>query len=399
MNNDQLSQLATFYRDGLLNDVLPFWLNHAVDKKHGGIMTSLDRDGTVVDTDKAVWQQGRFTWLLGKLINHPRLQEHQDREHWMETAQLNLEFINRYCFDPDDGRMWFQMTREGEPIRKRRYTLGESFAAIAFGEIAKATGIEEYARQAESCFEQFVQHNMFPEVATSKFTDTRTTKSIGFPMISINTAAELRSSIGLKVADEWIDRCIQEIRDDFCRPEIECVMELVSGKGELVNHFDGRTLNPGHAIEGAWFILSESMHRGNDPQLTGLGCQMLDWMWQRGWDPEFGGLLYFTSVDERPIQEYWQDMKFWWPHNEVIIATLMAWRLTGEEKYLEWHRLAHDWAFAHFPDAEHGEWYGYLRRDGYVTTTLKGNLWKGPFHLPRMQLKCWDLLQDSLDSC
>ena len=47
-----------------------------------------------------------------------------------------------------------------------------------------------------------------------------------------------------------------------------------------------------------------------------------------------------------------------------------------------------------FADEEHGEWYGYLHRDGRVSVPLKGNLWKGPFHLPRMQLVCWKLIEE-----
>jgi N-acylglucosamine 2-epimerase len=98
-------------------------------------------------------------------------------------------------------------------------------------------------------------------------------------------------------------------------------------------------------------------------------------------------------VDGHPVQEYWHDMKFWWPHNETIIATLMAYVATGDEKYASWHELVHQWAYQHFPDHEYGEWFGYLDRTGRVTSTLKGNLWKGAFHLPRMQLIAGKLLE------
>lgn len=389
--SNRMKPFADFYRDDLLNNVLPFWLEHAVDRQWGGVMASVDRDGTLVDTDKAIWQQGRFTWLLGELYNHV-----EPNETWLEIAIRNLDFLEQYGFDPQDGRMWFHVTRDGQPIRKRRYAFSESFAAIAFGEIAKATGEARYAERAESCFDRFISHNLEPLGVHPKFTDTRPGRAIGFPMITINTAQELRDSIGLESADRWIDRSIDEIQTYFVKPELECVMELVAPDGSLINHFDGRTLNPGHAIEGAWFIMHEGQLRG-DSQLIQLGLQMLDWMWRRGWDETYGGLLYFVSIDDRPIQEYWQDMKFWWPHNEAIIATVLAHQLTGDKKYATWHQQVHDWSHQHFADPEHGEWYGYLRRDGKVSNTLKGNLWKGPFHLPRMQYVCWNLLQDAED--
>ena len=109
-------------------------------------------------------------------------------------------------------------------------------------------------------------------------------------MILLATAQELRASIDLPEADAFVDQCIEEIREFHIKPEIQCVMETVGPHGEFIDHFDGRTLNPGHAIEAAWFVLWEAKYR-NDPELVALGCQMLDWMWERGWDQEYGGIL------------------------------------------------------------------------------------------------------------
>ena len=390
-NEFDKSQLKEFYRSGLLDDVVPFWLKYGVDHEHGGLISSLTQSGEVADSDKSVWIQGRFAWLLGELYNHPLCQDNPNRSLWLETAEKTLSFVKKYAFDDTDGRMWFHLTRDGQPIRKRRYAYSESFAAIAFGELALATQKQEYADLAERCFQQFVSHSLDPQGVEPKFTDVRPCKSIGFPMITINTASELRQSIGLESADQWIEDSIRSIQNDFMKPEIECVMETVTDDGEISDHFDGRTLNPGHAIEGAWFIMAEGKKRANQNMID-TGLLMLDWMWNRGWDKEYGGLLYFTSVDELPVQEYWHDMKFWWPHNEAVIATLLAFELTGNEKYLQWHQQVHQWAHKHFADPEHGEWYGYLHRDGRISSPLKGNLWKGPFHLPRMQLQCWEIL-------
>jgi N-acylglucosamine 2-epimerase len=387
---DELRRQKLFrcYRDGLLNDTLPFWTKHCVDREHGGFMMSLDRDGTVIDTDKGVWQQARFTWLLGELYNNL-----EPRDEWLELAKHGADFLLQHCFDPVDGRMWFHVTRDGRPIRKRRYAFTESFAAIAFGELAKATGDQQYSDLALKCFHRFIDHNQNPDGSNQKFTDVRPTRGIGFPMIAIVTAQELRESIDLADADQFIDQAIDDIRTFHLKSDIQCVMETVAPNGDIIDHFDGRTLNPGHAIEGAWFILCEGRHRRDD-QLISMGCQMLDWMWERGWDADHGGLLYFVDVRNLPVQEYWHDMKFWWPQNEAIIATLLAFEITGDKKYAKWHQQIHDWAHSHFPDPDHGEWFGYLHRDGRVSSQLKGNLWKGPFHMPRMQLVCSQLLED-----
>jgi len=381
-------QLLTIYRDGLLNDTLPFWINHCVDREYGGFMFCLDRDGTVIDTDKGVWTQGRFTWLLSTLYS-----EVEPRAQWLELARHGLDFIRRYCFD-SDGRMFFHVTREGRPVRKRRYIFSETFAVSALAAYARAAGDDQARQEAVDLFKLIIRYLTTPGLLPPKFNpEVRPMKGLAIPMILIVTAQVLRQVSDDPICNEWIERSIQEIERDFMKPEFRAVLETVGPNGEFIDHFDGRMLNPGHAIEAAWFIMNEAQHRGGDAHLLKLGTTILDWMWEWGWDPEYGGLLYFRDVKGLPVQEYWQDMKFWWPHNEAIIATLMAYQLTGDEKYARWHQMVHDWAYAHFPDPEYGEWFGYLHRDGRLSVPLKGNLWKGPFHLPRMQLRCWQILE------
>ncbi|MCA8949717.1 MAG: AGE family epimerase/isomerase [Planctomycetes bacterium] len=387
MNPERLDALSATYRDGLLLDTLPFWLRHAVDREHGGFLFCLDRDGTVVDTDKGVWQHGRFTWLLATLCNTV-----ERRAEWFELARHGVDFLRRHCFDRD-GRMLFQVTREGAPLRRRRYVFSEAFGAIAFAAWARASGDEQAAEQARALFRLMIRYGTTPGLIPPKVDPaTRPSKSIAFPMIALITAKILRDDLGDPFAAEWVDRAIDEIRTDFVKPDLEVVMETVGPHGELIDHFDGRTLNPGHALEAAWFVLDEAWHRGGDRELTRLGVAMVDWMWRRGWDEEYGGIYYFRDLDGKPVQEYWHDMKFWWPHNEAVLATLLAHRATGEARFATWHGMVHDWAHGHFADPEHGEWFGYLHRDGRLSVGLKGNLWKGPFHLPRMQLVGWQVL-------
>jgi N-acylglucosamine 2-epimerase len=223
-------------------------------------------------------------------------------------------------------------------------------------------------------------------------------RGIGGHMIGMGVAQEIRAALGERMVEgrtctEWIDWNISQMERWFIRPDLRVVLETVGLDGEVLDHADGRTLNPGHAIEAAWFLLREARHRG-DNRLRDLAIDMIDWMWERGWDREHGGLFYFRDLRGLPVQEYWHDMKFWWPHCEAIIATQMAYLMAGHERYARWHQQVHDWSFKHFADPQHGEWFGYLHRDGRLSNSLKGSLWKGPFHLPRMLLVCWQLLDE-----
>ncbi|MGZ5246543.1 MAG: AGE family epimerase/isomerase [Flavitalea sp.] len=384
---EDLKNLYEFYRHQLLDDTVPFWFPRSYDKEHGGFLLMRDADGSLIDDDKAVWIQGRATWLLSTLYNTV-----EQKQEWLEGAKLGYDFLNQHCFDTD-GQMFFHVTRDGSPIRKRRYFFSETFAVIAFAAYSKASGDHEAGEKARKIFGDCLAYASGEKKLAPKFTGTRPSKGIGIPMIMMNTAQQLRATIGDDRCDPWISRWISEIEKNFVKDDIRCVMEQVAPDGTIIDHIDGRTLNPGHAIEGAWFILEEARYRNNDPHLVDLGCRMLDYMWERGWDKEHGGILYYRDVFDKPVQEYWQDMKFWWPQNETIIATLLAFLITGNEKYANWHKQIHEYAYSHFHDKKHGEWFGYLHRDGTVAQPAKGNLFKGPFHLPRQEWICMELLK------
>ncbi|CAN5405016.1 AGE family epimerase/isomerase [soil metagenome] len=390
-SKEDLIALQSFYSNHLLNDTIPFWFPRSYDHEYGGFLLMRDADGTLIDDDKAVWIQGRATWMLSTLYNTV-----EKKQEWLDGAKLGYDFLNKHCFD-EDGQMFFHVMRDGRPIRKRRYFFSETFYVIAAAAYAKASGDKEAADKARFVFGKCIEYATKTGLLQPKFSGNRPAKGIGVPMIMMNTAQQLRETIGDERCDDWITKWMNEIETYFVKDDIQCVMEQVAPDGSIIDHIDGRALNPGHAMEGAWFILHEAKYRNNDQHLVELGCKMLDYMWERGWDKEHGGIMYFRDVFNKPVQEYWQDMKFWWPHNEVIIATLLAYLMTGNEKYATMHKQVHDYSYKHFHDKENGEWFGYLHRDGSIAQTAKGNLYKGPFHLPRQEWYCSQLLKEHLD--
>ena len=374
-----LNRWAERYRNDLTNDILPFWLRHGLDREHGGIYTCLDRDGSLIDSTKSVWFQGRFAFIAALAYN-----EIEQRPEWLEAARTTIGFIEQHCFDAD-GRMYFEVAADGTPLRRRRYVFSECFAIIAMAEYARATGDDEYARKALDLFKR-VQHFLAtPGLLEPKYLDTFQAQGHSITMILINTASRVRRVIADPVLDAQIDRSIELIRTCFMHPEFEALLETVGPRGELIDTCAGRTINPGHCIETAWFLMDEARHRG-DASLLDTALTILDWSWRWGWDEVYGGIINFRDCRNLPPQDYSQDMKFWWPQTETIIAALYAYRATGEARYLDMHRRVSKWAYARFPDARYGEWYGYLHRDGTVAQPAKGNLFKGPFHVPRMMI-------------
>lgn len=396
LSPQRLQTLRDTYHRGLLESTIPFWLKHGLDRECGGLLSGLGEDGSVIDTDKAVWLQGRAAWTFATLYNTV-----EPRPEWLAASKHCLDFIRTHCRGTG-GKLYFTVTREGRPLRMRRYVYSECFATIGSAAYAKATGDARAAAESAEYFTNYLHHSFTPGVMPPK-TDpaTRPMQGVAPHMIAIATAQEVRALLGditVKGAtcSQWIDRSIAAIERDFYKPDVGALMEITGAGGAILDHFDGRTLNPGHAIECAWFILHEAKVRNRDPRMLKLGLGILDCMWGRGWDPEHGGLLYFVDLHGKPIQEYWAEMKFWWPQNEAEIATLLAFQLTGDPKYAAWHGMVHEWSHRVFADPVHGEWFGYAHRDGRISTRLKGNTWKGPFHLPRMQWYCGKLVDELL---
>ena len=387
-----LAYWADRYQDDLKENILPFWLKHGLDRVHGGVYTCVDRDGTLIDSTKSVWFQGRFGFICAYAYNNI-----EANEEWLSASKSCVDFIEQHCFDTD-GRMYFEVTAEGKPVRKRRYVFSECFAAIAMSEYSIASGDRSYAQKALTLFKQILHFINTKGILEPKYCEGVEMQGHSITMILINTAARIREAIPAVELDEQISLSIETLQRYFIHPEFEALLETVGPNGEFIDTIIGRTINPGHCIETAWFLLEEAKYRGGDPQLTEVAVKILDWSWKWGWDKEYGGLINFRDCKGLPVQDYSQDMKFWWPQTEAIIATLYAYEATGEERFLHMHQQISDWTYAHFPDAEYGEWYGYLHRDGTVAQPAKGNIFKGPFHIPRMMIKGFMLCRDMMQS-
>ena len=385
--NEYLNDWSQKYRDDLVNDIMPFWLKNGLDRVNGGVYTCVDRDGSLIDTTKSVWFQGRFAFVCSFAYNTI-----EKNPEWLAAAKSTIDFIEAHCFDTD-GRMYFEVMADGTPLRKRRYVFSESFAAIAMAEYAKASGDMTYAQKALDLFKDIRKFVATPGYMEPKYLPSLQAKGHSLVMILINTASRIRNVISDPVLDQQIDESIASLKD-FMKPEFKALLEMVGPNGEFIDTINGRLINPGHCIETAWFLLEEAKYRGWDKELTAQALQILDWSWEWGWDKQFGGIINFRDCRNLPPQDYSQDMKFWWPQTEAIIATLYAYEATGDDKYLIWHKQISEWTYAHFPDAECGEWYGYLHRDGTVAQPAKGNIFKGPFHIPRMMIKSYDLCKE-----
>ena len=374
-----LSQYAAIYRRELLESVIPFWLRHGFDEAHGGFFTCLSREGDVYDTRKYVWLQGRNLWTFSKLYN-----DVEPREEWLSASRSTAAFLRKNAYDPQ-GRCYFSLTREGAPAGYQRKPYAAVFVCLGLLEFAKATGDEAIRREAIDLFWRIEAWIKTPALMDRP-------QLSGAAAMSSLADIMVRASLALEIAavdpDPRYPAIMAECLDlafVHLHPTLGIFMENARPRGVSDELPEDRLACPGSSIEVAWFLL-HVLERLPDARRRDQLLGIIEASLEYGWDREYGGLYYFMDTAGRPPLQLEADMKLWWPHTEAIYALVLAHSIEGGSRWRGWLDRVHDYAFAHFSDPTFGEWFGYCDRRGNLTHTLKGNNYKGAFHVPRFLL-------------
>lgn len=385
----EISKLKNIFEQELFENVVPFWEKHSPDKKHGGYYNCLSRDGSVYDTTKFVWLQGRQAWMFSKLYC-----QHEAKPEWLTMAKLGIDFLRSHAVQPDK-RLWFSLNEEGKPIWIQRKIFSECFYIIALAEYSRAADEPKLMIDAKEQFEIVWNWSKnLSQLGRPVLEGQVPSRSLAVPMILLNVIEELT---GGKQAgyEQEIMECINQILLHV-HEEKETVFETVGKEGEFIDSIEGRLLNPGHAIETGWFLHQWAAIL-NDNNLQKKAVDIIRWSHEKGWDKEHGGIFYFLDYKGfSPVQLEWF-MKLWWPHNEAMIGHLLNYSITGEQQDWDLFKQVQKYAFSHFHDKKYGGWFGYLNREGEVTHTFKGAPYKGFFHVPRSLWMCYKLLEKAGD--
>ncbi len=371
-------EISIDFKRELTDNILPFWLP-AVDNEHGGIFTQLDKAGNIYGREKSVWFQGRALWAFSKAYNVI-----EKREEYLRAAETIYNFIEK-CVDYD-GRMYFTVTEDGRGLQKRRYYFSETFAAIGLMEFYKASGREEVFVQAEKYFDVAYECYIGKRKNPPKINpENRKMKALSPVMIMLSTASVMRSGgRNVEKYEKIASECANEIINGGFLCELG-LLEAVNSDGSFSDTPSGRVINPGHSLECAWFLMQEGLISKNDALLD-AAKKIIDRTLVLGTDKKHGGIISFTDALGYPPTALEWDMKLWWPQCEAMIALRAAADIFKSREYMAKYEELLDYTSKYFIDKEQGEWYGYLHYDNTPSTTLKGNIFKGPFHIPRLYM-------------
>lgn len=379
------------YENELTQDAIPFWQKNCVDEQFGGYFTMLDRDGSVYDTTKYMWMQWRIVYMFAELY---RSRFGAGNEEYLKIARDGFDFLYKHG-RTEDGSYYFALNRQGVPSMAQYSIFSDCFAAMGAAALFAATGEERYRAEARSAMRSYIRRLDNPKGRWNKLLEgTPKRLSLGSYMILANLGCVMKECLGSDEFDGETDRAVRTVMKLFHNPELKVLFENVNPDGTFdLESCEGRFVNPGHGLESMWFVLQYA-ERINDKELIRQACDYVDELFHFGTDPVYGGIFYFMDALGKPHLELQHDMKLWWPHNEAIIAALFAYKLSGEERFLEHFKTIDQWAWSHFPDPEYGEWFAYLDRRGEPNNMLKGGKWKTFFHLPRCLMKSSTLMRE-----
>jgi N-acylglucosamine 2-epimerase len=319
----------------------------------------------------------------------------EQRPEWLAFAKHGADFLRTHGQAPN-GDWYFSLTREGNPLVQPYNIFSDCFAAMAFGQYALAAQDDEAASLAQSTYRNILKRQGNPKGIYNKLVPgARPLKNFALPMILCNLTLEMEHLLTREEIESTMDVCVNTVMNDFLDPESNIVVENVAPNGSRVDSFEGRLVNPGHAIEAMWFIM-DIAHRRGESTLVEKAVDVTLSMLEFGWDDDHDGIFYFLDRFGRPLQQLEWDQKLWWVHMEALVALALGYSLTRRADCWKWYQRVHAYTWEHFPDPEHGEWFGYLNRRGEVLLPLKGGKWKGCFHIPRGLYRCWKIFE-SLD--
>jgi N-acylglucosamine 2-epimerase len=382
---------ADFYRNHLLNDIMPFWENRCIDNECGGYITCFDREGNITDKNKYIWFQGRqlytFSLLYNKIERKPK---------WLEMAEWGYKFLVEKAY-AGNGRWNFELDRAGNVIIGTNSIYSDFHVVQGLAEYMLATDCKNLdgmriLTETYDAIERNVNDPSFKDL----YENTWSQKYIWHDLYltALNAASIVSQVLPEGRTTEFEDNCLEKILYSFARDEYKMVFEAITRDGGIDLEPEGRFINPGHSLESMWFCMETAARRKNDKDIK-RALDIVEWTYNIGYDKQYGGIFsYLDATGQEPVPLDWYretnslwDDKVWWVNCESLCSFATAYVLSKDEKYLKMFEDQHEYCQKHFFDPQYGEWYERLHRDGSIKVSDKGTKWKCAFHLTRSIVK------------
>ena len=365
------------FRGQLLDEILPFWESHAVDREHGGYWTHLHRDGGRYSLgDKYLVMQTRmiYSFSIGYRVSGER--------RYLDLAAHGFEFLKSHFRDTRRGGWVWTVTRRGEQLDRAKRPYGLAFVVYSLAEFARVSGDRQALELAQATWEQVHQrawdHELggFYHELGEDWTPVNTTKRIDTMLHNMEGVSALYAATGDNQYLNAVRRLCDTIAQRTWDARTACTHEwFYQDWREDLTNTAGKA-NYGHIAETAWFLAAVSGFTGETGYRT-MAQAELDYALRHGWDDEHGGLYSYGEAGGAVTDT----RKVWWMQSELLDALAIFYRLTGEQRYLDVLQRQATYIASCQRDPIIGEWYALCAADGTPLDARKGHEYKAAYHV------------------
>ena len=378
MNN--LSQKLSWFREYLINDILPHWLTYSQTENglffvhFGRTWEKNSRDiCTLVSQSRLLYNFSVGYRLTGQT-------------EYLEAVNRGSDALLRYFRDSEYGGWWLSCNLNGEVLDFQKDLYGHAFVIFGLVHAAEVTERKDLKQAAFDTWE--IVRSRFRDASggfagklTREFAPSPHTPSQNpimhlfealMTLDNLDDSGRVRQD-GENVADFVLNRLRR--KSDGILPE------LFDVDWRELSVENGGRIDVGHAFEWA-YLLSRAVEYGWPQDYLNAAERFLEYGLALGFDESDGGIISPVKPDGTPTSP----RKGWWEQCEAIRALLHFAVVRGYAK--AWEPLEKIIAFVrkHFVDEEYGGWF----MNPPVTVGEnqprfdKGSEWKVDYHVVGM---------------
>ncbi|MHA6531433.1 AGE family epimerase/isomerase [Paenibacillus sp. BAC0078] len=378
----------------LKNNILGFWMEHTLDKEHGGFAGEIDSQLNVVaGAEKSLVLNARILWTFASAY---RL---YGTDEYLTMAERANDYLLQYFTDKEYGGFYWMVDAKGAASQPKKQIYGQAFAIYALSEFHHATGRKDALDKAVELFrlvEKYGYDPLYKGYIEALSQEWQMTDDLTLSTKDMNEKKSMNTHLHVLEGYTGLYRVWKsdELKSKLAELIATMLDHIIDDEGKHFHlfldeewHVKSERISYGHDIEGSWLLVEAAEVLGDEALLQRVrkvAVSMAEATLAEGIAGD-GGI--WNEADSKGLIEKSRD---WWPQAEAIVGFYNAYQMTGDARFLE--AASNSWNFTNKYIVDHklGEWYwGVDEALQPLVHEPKVSAWKCPYHNSRA---CFEMI-------